>query len=160
MVTAQGSAQHTIDPLAAGPVLGEREALLLYDGVCGLCDHVVQFLLARDPGGRFRFAPLQGPTAGRVLARHGIDASDLDTFHLVLNAGLPSERVLSRGRGAVATLRHLGGAWGVLGRALGLLPAFLTDLGYRFVARVRYRVFGKADQCLLPSPQQRARFFE
>lgn len=159
MVIARESAQHTTDPLA-GPVLDEREALLLYDGVCGLCDNVVQFLLARDTEGRFRFAPLQGPTAERVLARHGIDASDLDTFHLVLNVGLPTERVISRGRGAAATLRHLGGSWALLGGALALLPTFLVDLGYRFVARVRYRVFGKADQCLLPSPQQRARFFE
>src|SRR5690606_18980148 len=121
------------DVVAAGPVLEPREALLLYDGVCGLCDNVVQFLLARDPDGRFRFAPLQGPTAKRVLARHGIDASDLDTFHLVRDVGLPTERVLSRGRGASATLRHLGGGWGLLGSALAVLPTFLVDVGYRLV---------------------------
>lgn len=145
---------------AAEPVLDGGQALLLYDGVCGLCDRVVQLVLARDARDGFRFAPLQGPTAGRVLERHGIDASDLDTFHLVLDAGLPGERVLSRGRGAVEVLRRLGGRWRVLGAALGFLPAFVTDLGYGAVARTRYRVFGKADQCLLPSPQQRARFFE
>lgn len=145
---------------SAGPVLDEGQALLLYDGVCGLCDRIVQFVLARDSDDGFRFAPLQGPTAAQVLGRHGIDASDLDTFHLVLEAGLPGERVLSRGRGAVEVLRRLGGGWRVLGRALGFLPSFVVDVGYRVVARTRYRVFGRADQCLLPSPQQRARFFE
>lgn len=148
------------DDAAAQPVLEEEQALLLYDGVCGLCDRVVQFVLARDDDDRFRFAPLQGPTASSVLARHGIAASDLDTFHLVLDAGRSSERVASRGHGAIEVLRRLGRPWSVLGALLGVLPSFLVDFGYRLVARTRYRVFGKADQCVLPSPQQRSRFFE
>jgi predicted DCC family thiol-disulfide oxidoreductase YuxK len=139
-------------------LLDERQALMLYDGVCGLCDRVVQFVLARDHDDRFRFAPLQGPTAARVLARHGIDAGDLDTFHLVLDVGRPTERVVSRGRGAAVTLKRLGGAWRALGVVLAVLPRPLVDLGYRMVARVRYRVWGRADQCVLPSPQQRAKF--
>lgn len=141
------------------PLLEEGQALLLYDGVCGLCDRVVQFVLARDQGDRFRFAPLQGPTAARVLARHGIDAADLDTFHLVLDVGWPTERVVSRGRGAAVALRRLPGAWRALGTLLGLIPRPLLDVGYRLVARVRYRVWGKADQCVLASPQERAKFF-
>lgn len=139
-------------------VLDEQQALMLYDGVCGLCDRVVQFVLARDHDDRFRFAPLQGPTAARVLSRHGIDAGDLDTFHLVLDVGRPTERVVSRGRGAAVTLKRLGGAWRALGVVLAVLPRPLVDLGYRMVARVRYRVWGRADQCVLPSPQQRAKF--
>lgn len=139
-------------------VLDEQQALMLYDGVCGLCDRVVQFVLARDHDDRFRFAPLQGPTAARVLSRHGIDAGDLDTFHLVLDVGRPTERVVSRGRGAAVTLKRLGGPWRALGVVLAVLPRPLVDLGYRMVARVRYRVWGRADQCVLPSPQQRAKF--
>lgn len=139
-------------------VLDERQALLLYDGVCGLCDRAVQFVLTRDQDDRFRFAPLQGPTAAKVLARHGIDASDLDTFHLVLDVGRPRERVVSRGRGAAVTLRRLGGGWRLLGVLLAAMPRFLVDLGYRAVAKVRYRVWGRADQCVLPSPQQRGKF--
>lgn len=150
----------TAEAPPAEPVLDDGQALLLYDGVCGLCDHVVQFVLARDGRDRFRFATLQGPTAGRVLGRHGIDAADLDTFHLVVDGGRPTERVLSRGEGALEVLRRLGGGWGFVGRVLGLLPTVLVNIGYRGVARVRYRVFGKADQCLIPSPQQRAKFFE
>lgn len=140
-------------------VLDEGQALLLYDGVCGLCDRVVQFVLARDGRDSFRFAPLQGQTAHRVLARHAIDAAELDTFHLVLDVGRPTERVFSRGQGAIVTLRRLPGPWRALGAFLSLFPRALVDAGYRLVARSRYRIWGKAEACVLPSPQQRAKFF-
>lgn len=139
-------------------VLADGQALLLYDGVCGLCDRIVHFVLKRDRSDRFRFAPLQGPTAEQVLARHGIDARDLDTFHLVLDVGGPSERVVSRGQGAAVALRRLPGLWRLIGAVLAVLPRRLVDGGYRFVAERRYRIWGKADACALPSPQERAKF--
>jgi predicted DCC family thiol-disulfide oxidoreductase YuxK len=84
--------------------------ILLYDGVCGLCNRLVQFILRRDPGGLFRFASLQSSLAGRILARHGADAGDLDTVYLVVNAEQADEELLARSDAVIFVLRHLGEA--------------------------------------------------
>ena len=70
--------------------------IVLYDGVCGLCNRLVQFLLKRDPHDRFRFASLQSDFSTELLKRRGIDALDLDTVHVVVDYGKPGEKVLSR----------------------------------------------------------------
>jgi predicted DCC family thiol-disulfide oxidoreductase YuxK len=133
--------------------------LLLYDGTCGLCQRSVQLVLRHDRRGRFRFAPLQGPTATDVLHRHGLDPADLDTVVAVEDPGGPGERVRVRGRAVVYVLRALGGGFR-LAALLGFLPTPLLDAAYRLVARRRYRWFGRADACALPSPEQRARFVD
>jgi len=133
--------------------------VILYDGVCGLCHRLVQFVLARDRRGVFRFAPLQGAFAREVLLRHGKNPNDIDMIHLVIDADLPSERLLSAGRAAVAILRELGGAWRIAG-VLGVLPAGILDAAYRVVSTRRYRWFGKLDQCAVPAPELRERFIE
>lgn len=131
--------------------------LILYDGVCGLCNRLNRFVLARDREDRFRFAPLQGRVAREVLAKHGKDPTDLDTFYLVADWRSPGERLLWRGRAALRVLRELGGIWGVA-RVFGLLPTVLLDLGYRIVARSRYRIFGRYDVCPIPRPEHLAKF--
>jgi predicted DCC family thiol-disulfide oxidoreductase YuxK len=84
--------------------------ILLYDGVCGLCNRLVKFVLRRDPAGMFRFASLQSGFAGTVLARHGADTRDLDTVYVVVNCDLADEHLLSRSDAVVFILRHLGAA--------------------------------------------------
>jgi predicted DCC family thiol-disulfide oxidoreductase YuxK len=133
--------------------------IVLYDGVCGLCNGVVQFLLARDPDGRFRFASLQGPFAREALARHGRQPKDLDTVYLIIDRGTERERLLDRGAAAVEMLRALGGPWRAIG-VLSLVPARLLDAAYDVVARNRYRYFGKHESCLVPQPRYRDRFIE
>jgi predicted DCC family thiol-disulfide oxidoreductase YuxK len=135
-------------------------ALILYDGVCGLCNRIVQFVLRRDAGGRFWFCALQDPMAGRILASHGLDAAKLETFCLVNMPFSSGEQVLVRSTAAVGVLLELGGGWCVLGRVLKLVPRPIRDLGYRVVARVRYRVFGRMAACPVPSAGQRERFLE
>jgi predicted DCC family thiol-disulfide oxidoreductase YuxK len=131
--------------------------VLFYDGVCGLCNHTVQFILRHDRKALFRFAPLQSAYAVEVLGRHGRDPRDLDTMYLLLDAGTPRERLLSRSDGILAAMDGLGGVWRVL--ALGrVLPRSWRDRGYGFVARHRYRWFGRYDSCPLPSPEVQARF--
>jgi len=137
----------------------ESGPILLYDGVCGLCNHSVQFVLKRDRRGLFRFAPLQGAFAAGVLARHGKDPARLDTVYVVLDPGLPTERLLSKARAALFVLRTLGGIWGA-SRVVGILPDGLLNVGYDLVARSRYRLFGKLDACPLPDPAVRARFLD
>jgi predicted DCC family thiol-disulfide oxidoreductase YuxK len=133
--------------------------IILYDGVCGLCNRLTRFVIKRDPHARFRFASLQSPFAAEVLARHGKDPRNLDTMYVVLDHGQPSERLLRKSRAGLFILAEIGGIWGV-SRALALLPTPLLDLGYNLLARVRYRVFGKYETCPMPTAGTRQRFLD
>jgi predicted DCC family thiol-disulfide oxidoreductase YuxK len=136
------------------------DPIILYDGVCGLCNRLVQFLLKHDRQGRLRFASLQSDFAAKVLQRHGIDPKDLDTLHVVENYEQPGERVLQRSNAILRAGRELGGFWKISATAAQVIPRVLRDLVYRFVAQNRYRVFGKYDTCMLPEPNQRSRFLD
>jgi predicted DCC family thiol-disulfide oxidoreductase YuxK len=131
--------------------------VLFYDGVCAMCDRAVQFVLRHDAAGRFRFAALQSEFARAVLTRHGCEAGALDTMYLLLGAGSAAERLLGRSDAILAVLQELGGAWRALA-LLRLLPRSLRDRAYDFIARHRYRWFGRYDQCVLPPPEVRTRF--
>jgi predicted DCC family thiol-disulfide oxidoreductase YuxK len=134
--------------------------IILYDGVCGLCNRSVQFLLKHDRRGRLRFASLQSDFAARVLQRHGIDPNDLDTLQVVENFEQPDEFVLQRTDAVLRAGRELGGLWSILAALARIVPRPLRDLFYRFVAKNRYRVFGKYDTCMLPEPNQRSKFLD
>lgn len=141
--------------------------MVLYDGLCGLCDRYVQFLLRRDKHHRFRFAPLQGAFAAGVLERHGMfpaqtpasapgapareDPAPLSSVVLVESPGQPRERVRVRSDAVLAILAGLGGAWRLVAAAR-LVPRPVRDLLYAAIARVRYRLFGKLDACSVPPP--------
>jgi predicted DCC family thiol-disulfide oxidoreductase YuxK len=132
--------------------------IIFYDGICGLCNRLVQFLLKRDKNGRLRFASLQSDFARKVLDRHGINPDDLDTLHLVLNYEQPEELVLNRSDAVLRAWSELGAPWKFLATIAGVAPRALRNLFYNFVARNRYRVFGKFESCMLPDPSQRDRF--
>lgn len=134
----------------------EGRALLLYDGVCALCNGVVKFLMKRDRRDRFRYAPLQSGLGREVLARFGI-LEFPDGVVLVANALTAEERLYQRSDAVGACLRLLDGPWRAVGRALGLIPRWLREWGYGVVARYRYRVFGRYDSCPVPSPEERGR---
>jgi len=138
----------------------EQNPIILYDGVCGLCNRLVQFLLKHDKAGRLRFASLQSDFAEKVLGRHGFDPKDLDTIHVVENYDQPGERVLQKSDAVLRAGRELGGFWGASSNIGRVVPRSLRDLVYRFVATNRYRVFGKYDTCMLPEPDQRSRFLD
>ena len=129
--------------------------VVFFDGVCGLCDRTVHFLLKRDRHDRLRFAPLQGETARRVLPPLGGKPEDLDTIYVLTSDG----RLLQKSRAVVFATMALGGAWVLLG-VLRLVPRPIADVVYDFVARVRYRIFGRSEVCALPSPEERARFLD
>jgi len=118
-----------------------RELVLLYDGVCGLCNHAVRFILTRDRCGEMKFAPLQGEFARLVVARHpGIAA--VDSLVLVARGSGNGERVWVRSDAALEIARYLGGGWR-LTRIFRLVPRVLRDWVYDRVAGSRYRLFGK-----------------
>jgi len=133
--------------------------IVLYDGVCGLCNRLTQFLLKRDSQDRFRFASLQSEFANALLKRHGKDARDLDTFYVAIDYGQPGERLLSRSDGILFVVAQLGGIWKFAGIGR-VLPKILRDAFYGVVARNRYRVFGKYESCMLPDPRHRHKFLE
>jgi predicted DCC family thiol-disulfide oxidoreductase YuxK len=141
-------------------MMSASNPIILYDGVCGLCNRLVQFLLKHDRGGRLRFASLQSDFAAKVLGRHGIDPKDLDTVQVVVNYDQPDERVLQRSDAILRAGRELGGFWGASASVGKVVPRGLRDLVYRFVATNRYRVFGKYDTCMLPDQNQRSRFLD
>ena len=125
--------------------------VIFFDGVCGLCNTWVDFVLARDTERRFRFGPLQGETARDWL--HLPPDAAFDSIMLVDAAGTHSKST------AVARIFiGLGGVWALCGWMLRVVPRPLRDWGYDFVARRRYRWFGKKESCRLPSPTERERF--
>ena len=137
--------------------------LLLYDGTCGLCHGLVRFLIRRDRRDAIRFAELQSDLGHTLVRRAGGDPDVLDTVYLIDDAdavALGPEnaplRARVRGRAAIAAIASLGGPWRMM-NAWRIVPRFLLDLGYRLVARVRYRLFG-VRACELPSPEARQKF--
>jgi predicted DCC family thiol-disulfide oxidoreductase YuxK len=134
--------------------------ILLYDGVCSLCNRLVQFILKRDPQDSFRFASLQSAFAARILNRHGGNPRDLDTVYVVLNYELPDEHLLARSDAVLFALKQLGGGWRFLGLTLRIFPRIIRDRAYHLVARYRYQIFGRSETCILPNPETRSRFLD
>jgi predicted DCC family thiol-disulfide oxidoreductase YuxK len=128
---------------------------LFYDGRCGLCHRAVKFVMKHDREGRaFRFAPLQGETfLTRVTAERRVGLPD--SVVVLTRDG----ELLVRSAAFLHIFRRLGGGWGVLATVLSVVPRGLRDLVYDFVARIRYRVFGKRDDlCPIVPTELRARF--
>lgn len=124
--------------------------IVLYDGECGLCHRSVKFLLARDRG-QLYYAPLQGETAAALRAVHPEIPSTLESVVLVDDG-----KVRLRSKAFLYGARYLTRPWR-WAYALRWLPAFLLDLGYRVIAAIRYRVWGKLDSCQMPTTDQRAK---
>ena len=128
--------------------------ILLFDGVCNLCNGSVQFILRRDPEARFRFASLQSAAGQRYLDELRIDRQAVDSVILV-----EGDRWYMEGDAALRIARLLPGPWKMLG-IFRLLPRPLRNWLYRLVARHRYRWFGKRESCWLPTPELRGRFLD
>jgi len=131
----------------------DATGIVFFDGVCGLCNHAINFLMARDKHRRLRFAPLQGPTAEELVPSNVRE--QLSTF-VFADKG----RLFYRSTAFARILMRIGGIWKILGGLLWLIPWPLRDVGYRLVSKVRYRLFGKHESCLLPTPEERALFLE
>ena len=133
--------------------------VVLIDGVCHLCNGLVRFIAARDPAGRFRFASLQSP-AGRELAQGaGLAPGELSTVVLIERANGSDPRASIRSTAVLRILAGLRFPWPVLSLAR-IVPPFVRDPLYRWIARNRYRWFGRADVCSLPDPGLAGRFLE
>jgi len=133
--------------------------IVLYDGVCGLCNRLVQFLLRCDKHDRFRFATLQSEFAASLLKKHGIDAANLDSVSVVADYGLATEKAFTKSDAVLRATWELGGLWraGEVGR---VIPRSVRDWFYERVAQRRYRMFGKYETCPTPAPEHKKKFIE
>ncbi|MCU1067210.1 thiol-disulfide oxidoreductase DCC family protein [Stenotrophomonas maltophilia] len=129
-------------------------AVIVFDGVCALCNRWVRFLLRFDRRGRYRFAAMQGERGSALLRSHGLDPQDPASFLL-----LDAQGAWTDTDAILRVLAGLGGAWRLSG-VLKALPRGLRDAAYRALARNRYRWFGRHDACHLPAPQHAARFLD
>lgn len=134
--------------------LQQTGAVIVFDGVCVLCSRWVDFLLRFDRRGHYRFAAMQGSHGRQLLAAHGLDPDDPLSFLLVEHG-----RAWTDTAAIVRVLCGLGGVWR-LAAVLRWLPRGMRDRGYRWLARNRYRWFGRREHCRLPDPQQAKRFLD
>ena len=133
--------------------------MVLYDGVCGLCNRLVQFLLAVDHRAIFDFASLQSATGRAIIERAGGHPDELHSFCVSANYRTARARVITKGAAALFVAGELGWPWKLAG-LLRALPSGWLDRAYDLVARNRYRIFGRLEQCLAPRPEFRDRFIE
>jgi predicted DCC family thiol-disulfide oxidoreductase YuxK len=131
-----------------------NKKIILFDGVCNLCSSSVQFVLKRDKKNQFLFGSLQGRAGQEYLAKFNLPANTFNSFILV-----EEDKPYTKSTGALRMLKHLGGGWSLL-YALMIVPRFIRDAVYEWIARNRYKWFGKKDVCWMPAPALKAKFLE
>ncbi|MBA2378078.1 MAG: thiol-disulfide oxidoreductase DCC family protein [Blastocatellia bacterium] len=127
-------------------------AIVLFDGVCNFCNGSVNFIIEHDSSAYFKFTPIQSDIGQVLLAEHGIDPTETDSVILIEDG-----RAYLYSSAAVMIARHLDGGWSAA-YYLWLVPRPIRNLAYKIFAKYRYRLFGKQDACMMPTPNLRARF--
>ncbi|HTJ52492.1 MAG TPA: DCC1-like thiol-disulfide oxidoreductase family protein [Cyclobacteriaceae bacterium] len=144
--------------MGADPSIGSINSqadIVLFDGVCNLCQGAVQFIIKRDPKARFKFASLQSGFGQAIISRNELSTSTSgQTIILIRN-----DKCFERSRAVLEIARYLSGGWPLL-YVFIVIPRFLRDPVYNLIARNRYRLFGKQESCMLPDPDIISRFIE
>lgn len=125
---------------------------ILFDGVCNLCNSLVQFVIRHDAAGRFQFASLQSDSGQALLGQYGLRTRDFDTFVYIRNG-----TAYTKSTAGLLLLRDLGGGWRLI-YPLVFVPPLIRDAVYNLIARNRYRLFGRQDACMIPTPELKSRF--
>lgn len=131
-----------------------NHGILLFDGVCNLCNGFVQFVIKRDRKGYFKFASLQSDVGKELLEKHDLPVEEISTVVLI-EGGKP----YTHSDVGLRVARELGGAWPLF-YVFIIVPRFIRDAVYKWIARNRYRWFGKKEACWLPTPDLKARFLD
>ncbi len=132
----------------------KKRPVLLFDGVCNLCNGVVQFVIKRDPDAKVSFSSLQSEFGQSLLKKFNLPTDDFETFVLV-----DGDKFYKKSTAALKLLRMLGGGWQLLYGFI-IVPAPIRDFIYSLVANNRYKLFGRSDECWLPSPELKTRFID
>jgi predicted DCC family thiol-disulfide oxidoreductase YuxK len=130
----------------------ENKAIILFDGVCNFCDSSVQFVLKRDKKGYFNFASLQSEIGQELLEKYKIPKDKFESLVLIEN-----DKAYLFSTGALRIARKLNGAWPIFYGFI-IIPSFIRNFFYKLIANNRYRLFGKKEECMIPSPEWRSRF--
>ena len=126
--------------------------ILLFDGVCNLCNHFVQFVIKRDQSAFFHFAALRSDQGKALLQKHRLSTENIDTVVLIMN-----DKAYTRSSAALQVLRHLGLPWSLM-TVFFVLPKGLRDVIYNFIAKNRYKWFGRQESCMMPTEELKSRF--
>ena len=126
--------------------------IILFDGVCNLCNSSVTFVIQRDKKDLFRFAALQDPAGQELIKKHQIDTSKTDSIILI-----DGDRAYVKSTAALKVARHLGGGYPLL-YGFMIIPYFIRNLLYDYVARNRYKWYGKKESCMIPTPELKSKF--
>jgi predicted DCC family thiol-disulfide oxidoreductase YuxK len=129
-----------------------QHPIILFDGICNLCNGAVQFIIKHDRDKKFLFASLQSETGQQLLKQFGLSLKNFNSFTLVQD-----DRVYTKSTGALKVARQISGGWKFL-YAFIIIPAFIRDGIYSWIANNRYKWFGKKDSCMIPTPELQARF--
>lgn len=129
-----------------------NKSILLFDGVCNLCNSSIHWVIDRDRAEQFQFASLQSDFSKQKLKQFGVKNEDLNTVVLI-----DGDRVFKRSSAALEVLKKLGGGWQLL-YVFKIIPAPIRDVVYNWIAKNRYRWFGKEDSCRIPTPELKSRF--
>lgn len=127
--------------------------VILFDGVCNLCNSTVQFVIKHDPKRQFRFASLQGEYGQQVLKQFNLPTNTLSSFIL-----LKDHQIYTHSTGALKVAKQLSGAWPLL-YVFIIIPPFIRNAVYQFIANNRYKWFGKKESCAMPSPELKSLFY-
>jgi len=130
----------------------DNHPILLFDGVCNLCNGVIKFAIKRDRNAHLHFASLQSEPAKVLMRQHGLDENQLKTFILIENG-----KAHTRSTAALRLARHFTGLWPMLYIFI-IIPKPIRDAVYNFISKNRYRWFGKEESCMIPTPDISARF--
>ena len=128
--------------------------IVLFDGICNLCNGIVQFIIKRDPQGKFKFAALQSEAGQVMLAKLGFPANYKDSIIY-----FKENNYYRKSTAALKILKDIGGIWKLF-YVLMLLPRFIRNFFYDIIAKTRYTIFGTRDSCMVPTPELKDRFLE
>lgn len=135
-------------------MIHNRSSVLLFDGICNLCNSTVQFTIKRDPKGKLKFAALQSESGQALLKEFSLATDHFDSFVFI-----KEEKYFIKSTAVLHVLKELGGIWKLF-YILIYLPAPFRDFVYDLVAKSRYKIFGKRDQCMIPSAEIEERFLK
>lgn len=129
-----------------------KQAIILFDGVCNLCNSSVQFVIRNDKKKLFQFASLQSNSGKALLEKYGLNSNDLNTFVLIHN-----DKAYTQSTAALNVAGQLSGAVKLL-TFFKIVPPYIRDIVYKFIAKNRYKWFGQRDACMIPTPELKSRF--
>lgn len=130
----------------------QEHDIVLFDGVCNLCNGAILFIIKRDKKDRFRFAPLESDIGKKLLDLHGIDPNKIDSIVLV-----SGDHAFAKAGAALRISKQLSGLWPLLYFFI-IIPKIIADFVYDFIARNRYKWFGKKESCMIPTPELKSKF--